>query len=376
MEVWIWVVAAIAAAVLFVIGWRRFVTWNFRAGRRKYAFEGQQDPVTLHEIVSWIKVEEEWVRSERTRLSAWLRDLSRQRFENMTPVQVLGAAEPTEVQVLRQITELDSSDFKALIDELRSIGSNSLAQFVRFFSRSNPDEVDVPYEVLLKDACKHLGAQPEPGAGIYSLELALQKKAFEKVVAAMPAGERERFLAEFAASTREPSLGKEALLGGGIVAANLSGFGLYLASSTALGAITSAIGVTLPFAVYTGMSSTLAVLIGPVGWVALGGWVLHKLGKPDPNKVVAGTLLIANVRQRLIAKRDEPIPYINHDLDSVLPQFNRQLAAVRARVQSAERYRLFDGEPVDRHGYLLPPRPSLSSDAKKEQATRLQASLA
>lgn len=376
MEAGEWAVAAIAAAVLVVIGWRWFVKWNFRANRRKYGFEGQQDVVTLHELVSQIEVEEQWMRSERARLSAWLRALSRPRFEDMTPVQVFGAAESTEIQVLRQITELDSSDPKVLIDKLRSVGSNSLAQFVRFFSRSNPDEVDVPYEVLLQDACKHLGARPEPGAGIYSLELALQKKAFEKLVSAMPAGERERFLAEFAASTREPSLGKEALVGGGIVAANLSGFGLYLASSTALGAITSAIGVTLPFAVYTGMSSTLAVLIGPVGWVALGGWVLHKLGKPDPNKVVAGTLLIANVRQRLIAKRDEPIPYINHDLDGLLPQFNKQLAVVRARVQSAERYRLFDGEPVDRHGYQLPPRPSLSSDAKKEQAPRLPALLA
>jgi uncharacterized protein YaaW (UPF0174 family) len=370
MEAWKWGAAAIAAAVLVVIGWRWFVKRNFRTNRRKYGFEGQKDAVTLHELLSRIEVEEQWMRSERARLSAWLRALSRPRFEDMTPVQVVGAAESTEIQALRQITELDSSDPKALVDNLRSIGSNSLAQFVRFFTRSDPDEVDVPYEVLLQDACKHLGARPEPGAGIYSLELALQKKAFEKLVSAMPAGERERFLAEFAASTREPSLGKEALVGGGIVAANLSGFGLYLASSTALGAITSAIGVTLPFAVYTGMSSTLAVLIGPVGWVALGGWVLHKLGKPDPNKVVAGTLLIANVRQRLIAKRDEPIPYINHDLGSLLPQFNKQLAAVRARVQSAERYRLSDGEPVDRHGYQIPPRPSLSSDAKKEQAAR------
>lgn len=358
---------------LVVIGWRWFAKWNFRANRRKYGFEGQQDAVTLDELVSRIEVEEQWIRSERARLSEWLRALSRPRFEDMTPVQVFGAAESIEIQVLRQITELDSSDPKALIDKLRSIGSNSLAQFVRFFTRSNPDEVDVPYEVLLQDACKHLGARPEPGAGIYSLELALQKKAFEKLVSAMPAGERERFLAEFAASAREPSLGKEALVSGGIVAANLSGFGLYLASSTALGAITSAIGVTLPFAVYTGMSSTLAILIGPVGWVALGGWVLHKLGKPDPNKVVAGTLLIANVRQRLIAKRDEPIPYINHDLDSLLPQFNKQLAAIRERVQSAKRYRLSDGEPVDRHGYQIPPRPSLSSDAKKEQAARLLA---
>ena len=164
MEAWKWVVAAIAAAVLVFIGWHWFVKWNFRANRRKYGLEGQQGAVTLPELVSQIEVEEQWMRSERARLSVWLRDLSRPRFEDMTPVQVFGAAEFAEIQVLRQITELDSSDPKALIDKLRSIGSNSLAQFVRFFSRSNPDEVDVPYEVLLHDACKHLGARSEPGA--------------------------------------------------------------------------------------------------------------------------------------------------------------------------------------------------------------------
>lgn len=365
MEEWKWVVTAVGGAVLAVIGWRWIVRWNFRANRRKYGFEGQQDTVALHELVGRIEVEEGWIRSERLRLSAWLRALLHPRFEDMTPVQVLGAAESSEIQVLRQIAGLDSADPKALIDELRSIGSNGLAQFVRVFTRANPDEINVSYDVLLRDACKYLGSRHEAGAGVYALELALQRKAFEKLVSAMPAGERERFIADFAASTQAPSLGKEALVGGGIVVANLSGFGLYLASSTALGAITSAIGVTLPFAVYTGMSSTLAVLIGPVGWVALGGWILHKLGKPDPNKVVGGTLLIANVRQRLIAKRDEPIPYINHDLNIVLPKFHDQLAEMRAKAEKAERYRLFDGEPVDRHGYQLPVRPSLSSDAKQ-----------
>lgn len=367
MEEWKWVASAIGVALLAVIGWRWIARLNLRANRRKYGFEGQRDKVALHEILGRIEVEERWIRAERSRLSAWLRALSQPRFEDMSPAEVLNAAESAEIQVLRQITGLDASDPKVLIGELRSIGSNGLAQFVRVFTRSNPDEINVPYEVLLRDACKHLGSRHEPGASIYALELALQKKAFEKLVSAMPAGERERFLAEFAASTQEPSLRKEALVGGGIVAANLSGFGLYLASSTALGAITSAIGVTLPFAVYTGMSSTLAVLIGPVGWVALGGWVLHKLGKPDPNKVIAGTLLIANVRQRLIAKRDEPIPYINYDLNILLPKFVEQLATLRTKVENAGRYRLFDGEPVGLQCFPLPVRPSLTSDAKQDQ---------
>lgn len=366
METWTWVLSATVAAALAAMACKWLIELRLKLNRRSYGFEAQGDTVALKEIIQQIDLEERWIRSERARLAEWLQALKRPRFEEMSPVEVLQAAESGEIQALRQITGLDSSDPKALIDRLRSIGSNSIAQFVRFFTRSNPDEVDVPYEVLLRDACKNLGARHESISSIHMLEIELQRRAFEKLLSAMPAVERERFLTQFAASTREPGLGKETIIGGGIVAANLSGFGLYLASSTALGAITSAIGVTLPFAVYTGMSSTLAVLIGPVGWIALGGWVLHKLGKPDPNKVIAGTLLVANVRQRLISKRDEPIPYINNDLTNLLPEFGKQLSAIQQKAQEAERYRLSENEPVSRTGYRIPQRPSLSSNAKRK----------
>lgn len=52
-----------------------------------------------------------------------------------------------------------------------------------------------------------------------------------------------------------------------IGAAQLSGMGVYLMASSAIGAITSLAGVTLPFAFYTGMSSVISVVIGPVGLI-------------------------------------------------------------------------------------------------------------
>lgn len=357
-----WVAFSVAIVASTMGIWRWCAKAHLKASRRKFGFESGQSGRTADEITQSLDAEMSWVRSERVRLEAWLRDLANPPYEEMTPLQVLGRAEPAEIQALRQITEANTSEPKALLDELRSIGSNGLAQFVRVFTRSDPDEVNVPYQVLLQDACKHLGVKGSRASTDYGLELALQKKAFERLVNSMPAAERERFLVEFSASTREPSLGKEAIVGGSLVAANLSGFGLYLASSTALGAITSAIGVTLPFAVYTGMSSTLAVLIGPVGWVALGAWLVHKLGRPDPKKVIAGTLLIANVRQRLIAIRDEPIPFIRDDIGTNLAQHENQLTALRAKLARAERYRLSEMDRLKAADYELPDRPKLASD--------------
>lgn len=55
-----------------------------------------------------------------------------------------------------------------------------------------------------------------------------------------------------------------------IGAAQLSGIGIYLLASSTLGAITSVLGFTLPFAFYTGMSSIISFVIGPVGFLVMG----------------------------------------------------------------------------------------------------------
>lgn len=53
-------------------------------------------------------------------------------------------------------------------------------------------------------------------------------------------------------------------------AAQLSGIGVYLLASSTVGAITSVLGITLPFAFYTGMSSVISFVIGPVGFLVMG----------------------------------------------------------------------------------------------------------
>lgn len=51
-----------------------------------------------------------------------------------------------------------------------------------------------------------------------------------------------------------------------------SGFGAYMALTTIIHAIfTTTLGITLPFAAYTGATSFLAFITGPVGWIALIG---------------------------------------------------------------------------------------------------------
>ena len=93
----------------------------------------------------------------------------------------------------------------------------------------------------------------------------------------------------------------------GIVAAKLSGFGIYMATTTGLGAISSAIGITFPWAAYQGATTLLGVTLGPIGWtlagagVAIGGFsFLNQWLKRNDNKLA--TVVIAII----IALRDNP----------------------------------------------------------------------
>lgn len=59
-----------------------------------------------------------------------------------------------------------------------------------------------------------------------------------------------------------------------------STFGAYIAINTIIHAIfTSFLGITLPFAVYTGVAKGVSIIAGPIGWCALGGYSVYSLIK-------------------------------------------------------------------------------------------------
>jgi hypothetical protein len=69
---------------------------------------------------------------------------------------------------------------------------------------------------------------------------------------------------------RAARMGVSLLPAAGVVIGELSGFGIYLATTTGLGAISTAIGLTFPWAVYQGATTLLGVALGPIGWALAG----------------------------------------------------------------------------------------------------------
>ena len=87
---------------------------------------------------------------------------------------------------------------------------------------------------------------------------------------------------------------------GALGAAQLSGFGVYLISTTILGAISGALGLGLGMGIYVGLTKLIAVLIGPVGWIfGLPVLGLVHFGAPNYKKLLPVVLLIAAFRDHI-----------------------------------------------------------------------------
>jgi len=185
-----------------------------------------------------------------------------------------------------------------LCDHIRYLRSGSIGQFFNNTSWKQvvtdvADQVEVNWPELLKGrAWNDLSTQ--------EIENAVVFKQFQTMLEQLSSEQRQKVLMDLRQESDDPNL-EAFLLGGGVMlTAKMSGFGVYLLASTVLGSLTGALGITLPFAIYMGVSQTIAVVLGPVGWLALAGGVLFSINQPNWNRLGLAVLYISTIRHSRI----------------------------------------------------------------------------
>lgn len=153
----------------------------------------------------------------------------------------------------------------------------------------------ISYPEVVGDVAKRLKLEIDEDFNVQDVEARIVQAVLSKMVNAMTSEQREELASKLdeisAKQGGVPWKAKGTLAA--LTTAKLSGFGIYLAASTAVGGLTSLLGVTLPFALYLGMSKMIAIITGPVGWAAFGlGW----LGAPNMKKLVPSVVMIAAAR--------------------------------------------------------------------------------
>ncbi|WP_282071384.1 hypothetical protein [Polaribacter atrinae] len=170
-----------------------------------------------------------------------------------------------EVGVLHKMLDIKEGDIKSITD---AYGKLSLP-FKGFMQSKLSYE-----EILVKIANKH-DLVIEAQDTLANKEKELFQKLFVKEFENLSELERESFIQNLEKNGLDKSQIASLTSVTAIAAAQASGFGVYVLASSTVGAITGMLGITLPFAFYTGMSTAISVAIGPIGFLVL-GYAMYK----------------------------------------------------------------------------------------------------
>jgi len=172
------------------------------------------------------------------------------------------------------------------------------------------------YEYLLREVCNNLNIDNASVEPIRELEVYLIEDLFVRAAAQMNAQQRHAFLTsqvrldDFASVFPQTRVSGPATTLAALALAQGSGFGVYLGATTALGFLSHAVGVTLPFAIYTGMTSTIAFVIGPFGFLGVGAWLGSRILGPEWPRIVRGVLHLIAMKAKY-AYADRPLALAN-----------------------------------------------------------------
>ena len=199
---------------------------------------------------------------------------------------------------------------------------------------------DQVMETALVRAAKSLGIRCNDWGSAETAWLVRQVKlqvaeAFRKRFEEMDEGDRKAILvqADQDLNKRAQQMGLSFVPAAAVVAGEMSGFGIYLGTTQALAALSTAIGITFPWAIYQGATTALGVILGPVGWVLVGAGVLaggagyfsQRLKRRDEKlKVVVATisLYIRNPYKWFGLTEDASMPQVKSAYRAMMKTFH------------------------------------------------------
>lgn len=227
-------------------------------------------------------------------------------------MSLFGKSNKTNDDIDRESKENHQDINNKIKEEIRTLQSYSQEQLYTLFIEEVREELDVPDSSLALLSNKIIASAAKTDSSINE-ELTVEQKAdiiYQKTLQSIISSlekqsdeERNEMIRQLdieldSLSSDRKELIKQSLqtdhLSGEVLRNSLlksgvgigslitvgSSFGAYIAINTIIHAIfTSFLGITLPFAVYTGVAKGVSIIAGPIGWCALGGYSIYSLIK-------------------------------------------------------------------------------------------------
>lgn len=163
------------------------------------------------------------------------------------------------------------------------------------------------YKQLVTDVADHVGidwgilarGRNWRDLSTHEIEDAIVVTTLQKVFQHLPDVDRRRIAIELGKESRDPNLVYNLVSGGVLILARASGFQVYLLATTATAALAGTLGIALPFAVYTTLTSALGIVLGPIGWIGFGFSLLLGLNTANWSRLVPGVIYLSYINHKL-----------------------------------------------------------------------------
>lgn len=143
----------------------------------------------------------------------------------------------------------------------------------------------------------------------FELERKIALKYFEEIWEKLTPSQREELLSRIEKETGTAIENKAAIalqsgalaIGALSVTVAFTGFAFYTTMSTVMCTVAAWFGATLPFAAYTGMATTVAVVSGPIGWCIAGLATVGSafmMGMNEPDTVAAFVITVNSIKSK------------------------------------------------------------------------------
>ncbi|MBZ0253686.1 MAG: hypothetical protein K8I02_10135, partial [Candidatus Methylomirabilis sp.] len=161
----------------------------------------------------------------------------------------------------------------------------------------------VSYGELVRDVAEKLRVDCGDVRRECDIEDRIVRHVLKSALEKMSDSQREDLARRIGEETGDRSITPQVLTSLAMGGAAMSGFTVYMAATSALGAVSGALGLTLPFAFYTTLNTAISTVLGPGGWALLGAWTIATIGRPNYRKVIPVVIKLAEIRLRHIEGR-------------------------------------------------------------------------
>jgi uncharacterized protein YaaW (UPF0174 family) len=136
--------------------------------------------------------------------------------------------------------------------------------------------------------------------GANEIEDTVVLKVFGDIYSKLSEEDKKKIAEELGKDANAPDFIYQVVTGGAMILARLSGFQIYLIATTTLAAVTSGLGIVLPFAIYTVLTSSIGIILGPIGWAGLAISTLFSLCQANYSKLLPAVIFISFLRHKIV----------------------------------------------------------------------------